>query len=73
MVHYVHPGWETQLIKLVNESTDVLKLKSRIYLRRMRIQEQTGILISIMNDIFILFTLGIFGQFLMTVALWIYQ
>uniref|UniRef100_A0A8R1U0Y7 Piezo_RRas_bdg domain-containing protein n=1 Tax=Onchocerca volvulus TaxID=6282 RepID=A0A8R1U0Y7_ONCVO len=40
MIHYVHPDWKVQLMQLVNETTDGLKLKSRIYLRRMRIQEQ---------------------------------
>lgn len=43
MVHYIHPGWEAQLMQLANESTNGLKLKSRIYLRRMRIKEQKGI------------------------------
>ncbi|CAG9531681.1 unnamed protein product [Cercopithifilaria johnstoni] len=41
MVHYVHPGWKLQLIQLANRSIDGLKLKSRIYLRRMRVKEQT--------------------------------
>ncbi|VDO25392.1 unnamed protein product [Onchocerca flexuosa] len=40
MIHYVHPDWKAQLMQLVNETTDRLKLKSRIYLRRMRVQEQ---------------------------------
>uniref|UniRef100_A0A915PF84 Piezo non-specific cation channel R-Ras-binding domain-containing protein n=1 Tax=Setaria digitata TaxID=48799 RepID=A0A915PF84_9BILA len=39
-VQYVHPVWEAQLIQLIDEAIDGLKLKSRIYLRRMRIQEQ---------------------------------
>ncbi|VIO91827.1 Uncharacterized protein BM_BM12460 [Brugia malayi] len=41
MIHYAHPDWKGQLIQLANESINGLKLKSRIYLRRMRIQEQT--------------------------------
>ncbi|EFO24441.2 hypothetical protein LOAG_04040 [Loa loa] len=40
-VHYAYPDWEAQLMQLANESTNGLKLKFRIYLRRMRIQEQT--------------------------------
>ncbi|EJW84628.1 hypothetical protein WUBG_04461, partial [Wuchereria bancrofti] len=43
MIYYAHRDWKDQLIQLANESINGLKLKSRIYLRRMRIQEQTGI------------------------------
>uniref|UniRef100_A0A1I8EHL2 Piezo-type mechanosensitive ion channel component n=1 Tax=Wuchereria bancrofti TaxID=6293 RepID=A0A1I8EHL2_WUCBA len=41
MIYYAHRDWKDQLIQLANESINGLKLKSRIYLRRMRIQEQT--------------------------------
>ncbi|MCP9259310.1 hypothetical protein DINM_002265 [Dirofilaria immitis] len=44
MIHYIHPVWKAQLLQLVNETREGLKLKSRIYLRRMRVQEQRGIL-----------------------------
>ncbi|KAM3723723.1 Piezo-type mechanosensitive ion channel component [Dirofilaria immitis] len=40
MIHYIHPVWKAQLLQLVNETREGLKLKSRIYLRRMRVQEQ---------------------------------
>lgn len=43
MNQYVHPVWEAELIHLIKESEGGLKLKSRIYLKRMRVQEQKGL------------------------------
>ncbi|VDN02254.1 unnamed protein product [Thelazia callipaeda] len=40
ITYYVHPIWETQLIKLITSANTPLKIKCRMNLKRMRLQEQ---------------------------------
>ncbi|VDK39969.1 unnamed protein product [Gongylonema pulchrum] len=39
-IQYVHPVWEAELIRLIQETEGGLKLKIRIYIKRMRVQEE---------------------------------